>query len=269
MPAPTNISFLTATDLGTLPATVTQQVDDAGTTYTVYYKFTAPAESVVIGAFAFGDLAVYRPTISPWNGPAASPTQILSIAGQNVPIQFPVTPGTEYFLKILTNGGNPTPANLSLNVQVAPNSTVPIGTIAVNDDTTGFPLALIDATTNETIRRFVQPFPNGEQGDVLADGTICIDDRGTSKVQVYTNQLNAVSTLTPTAAPTIIRTCLGLNVFYVGQPTNPITVRTVTSSGAFGATTYSLTAVARDGANNDSAASPALSVTTSSAAVSA
>src|SRR5262245_58692510 len=103
MPAPTNTSATTATDLGTLPASVSQNVHDSGTTYEVWFKFTAPADAVVIGAFAFGDLVTYKPTIRPYNGPAGAPTQILSIAAENKPIQFPVSAGTEYFLKVTPN----------------------------------------------------------------------------------------------------------------------------------------------------------------------
>src|SRR6266699_906565 len=98
MPAPTNISALTATPLVTLPATATQTVDFAGTTYTVWYSFIAPADCVVIGAFAFGDLTVYKPTIFPYSGPASAPVSVLGIAAQNFPIQFPVTAEQTYYL---------------------------------------------------------------------------------------------------------------------------------------------------------------------------
>ena len=40
---PTNTTCLTATELGTLPASITQDVHDAGTTYEVFHKLTAPA----------------------------------------------------------------------------------------------------------------------------------------------------------------------------------------------------------------------------------
>src|SRR5688500_16232274 len=103
MPAPTNTSATTATDLGTLPASVSQNVHDSGTTYEVWHKFTAPAGVTVVGVFGFGDLTTYRPTIRPYNGPAGAPTALLSIGAENKPIQFPVTPGTEYFLKCTPN----------------------------------------------------------------------------------------------------------------------------------------------------------------------
>jgi hypothetical protein len=88
---PTNTTFLTATELGSLPASTSQNVHDSGTTYEVFHKFTAPAGAVVVGVFARGDLSVYRPTVRVYVGPAASPIQILGIAALNKALQFPVT----------------------------------------------------------------------------------------------------------------------------------------------------------------------------------
>lgn len=56
MPAPPNTTALTAIDLGAFPASLTQDVHDAGTTYTVWYRFTAPADGVVAwGKHLIGD----------------------------------------------------------------------------------------------------------------------------------------------------------------------------------------------------------------------
>src|SRR5690349_12413845 len=109
MPAPTNISALTAIDVGAFPFTYTQRVDDAGLTYTVWVKFTPPVGAVVVSIYGFGDLTTYIPTLETFNGPASAPTAI-GINGINSPVQMLVTPGVEYFLQIVTNGGNPTPA---------------------------------------------------------------------------------------------------------------------------------------------------------------
>src|SRR5688572_6253734 len=112
MPAPTNTAATSAISLGTLPASVSQDVHFSGTTYEVWYTLTAPAGATVIGFFGFGDLSVYRPTTLVYTGPAASPVAYLGLGAQNKPFQFPVTPGTEYFFKVTPNGGNPSPAIL-------------------------------------------------------------------------------------------------------------------------------------------------------------
>jgi hypothetical protein len=56
MSVPGNIDPAHAIELGPLPHTLTQDVNDDGTTYTVWYKYTAVAGDNVIGIFAFGDL---------------------------------------------------------------------------------------------------------------------------------------------------------------------------------------------------------------------
>lgn len=246
MPAPTNTDATTAIDLGTLPASVSQNVHDAGTTYTVWYKFTAPAGSVVIGAFGFGDLVTYRPTIRPHDGPAAAPVQILSIAGQNIPIQFPVTAGTEYFLKFTTNGGNPTPAVLLIEVEAKSQDTAAAGSIIVPDDTDGFPAAVIDPATGDVLR-FIHPFPAGEAGDVLTNGSFLVNETGTDDVSLYNNQFVLQATVTPIASlltRSFVRLSPTLQTFYVGTGNSGGAgkITTVSSAGVLGGTTWTLPA---------------------------
>ena len=235
MPAPTNISFATATDLGTLPASITQVADFAGTTYNLFFSFTAPAGSTVIGAFGFGDLSVYTPTIQPYD---STHTGILAISVQNKEIQFPVTAGATYFLELVTNGGNPTPANLSLSVYVAPNVSVPVGSIAVNDDTVGFPLALISSTADYTVLRFVDNFPAGEAGDTLSSGMVLVENADTGQAQLYDQTFNLIATITVGSGVRSIRTCSRSQIFYAADGHNPPRFLTVTNTGtASGLTT--------------------------------
>src|SRR6187402_317415 len=127
MPAPTNVSALLATDLGTLPASVTQTVDFGGTTYTVWYKFT-PDTTGVVSVFGYGDASVYKPDTRVYLGPASAPVAYLNVAaGDNQPILFPVTGGVEYFLRFQTNIGNPTPASLAIAAQMAPTGELAAG----------------------------------------------------------------------------------------------------------------------------------------------
>lgn len=173
MPPPTNQTAATAIDLGILPADVTQNVHDAGITYTVWYKFTAPAGSIVIGAWGFSDIAaVYRANLSPYSDEGI--TQILAIAGENIPIQFPVTAGNTYWLRFLKNGGNTPPASLRIRVEVAPTNTISGGNILVNDDADGFPLAVLSHITDYTVVNFVKNMPSGESGDITHSSPIAI-----------------------------------------------------------------------------------------------
>lgn len=231
MAAPTNISAATAQALGDLPASYTQRVDDAGTTYTTWYSFVAPSTGV-ISAFGYGDASVYTPTTTPWIGPTGAPTNLLSISGgANLTIQFPVTSGTTYFLKVVPNGGNPTPANLTLSVELHTDVAAPLGTIAINDDTDGFPLALLSSTADYTVLRFVTDFPAGEAGDTLIDGTVLVENDNDT-VDLYTTNTGSFVLVNQTAITVPkIRTCNGANTFYVGNNVNPATYFTMTRDG--------------------------------------
>ncbi len=118
MAAPTNQTALTAIELGTLPASVVQDVHDAGTTYTVWYKVTALATDKVVSVWGSGNLAsFYAPTGVMYIGPAGAPVLYLGgFSAINKPYQSPVDSTVEYFFQFVTNGGNPNPAILSINV---------------------------------------------------------------------------------------------------------------------------------------------------------
>lgn len=203
MAPPTNISFTTATDLGTtLPVTVTQQVDDAGTTYTVYYSYTAQSgDPPVLGLFAVGDLSVYKPSTNIYLGPAGAPTLFITGA-QNKPCQFLVTAGTQYFFKVTTNGGNPTPANLTLNLERFPNAAYPTGSIGVSDDNSGnFPIAILSSTTGLPL--FFSPLnAAGEVAAITTDGFLLINTENGSpsdQVKLFNATLQLLTTITPFA----------------------------------------------------------------------
>lgn len=167
---PVNVSFALATDLGALAADVTQtDINDAGVNSTVFYKFTAPLNSKVVGAWAFsGNIgAGYRPTIRPYDNAF---NQILGIGAQNKPIQFPVTEGLVYYLEVTKNTDTVGPEDVRIRVEVAPNNPVKQNDIAVNDDTGGFPLAILAGDADNLVRRFIKSVVAGEAGDILHVG---------------------------------------------------------------------------------------------------
>lgn len=246
MAAPTNTAITTATALSpTLPVTVTQQVDDSGTTYTVWYSIVS-AGTGILGIWAFGDLSVYMPTLTVWLGPTGSPTQYPTTFGAaiNVPVQIPVTSGTTYYLKIQTNSGNPSPANLTLNLQWAPNDAVPVGSLFIPDDTAGYPAACVDATTGDVLQ-YVNPFPNGESGDVLpTSGISLFEDSPNNQVILYNSQFGQITTIpyTSTAGDPAISSDL-VDTFYVGTITSGTTgtVKSVSSVDGSILQTWTLT----------------------------
>ena len=246
MPAPTNISAASATDLGTLPASVSQDTHDSGTTYAVWYRYTAIDDDVVVGVFGYGSASIYTPRVTVYTGPASSPVAYLNIGGTNKPIQVPVTPGETYYFRFQQFGAaNPTPAVLTLEVESFAQQSVPVGSIAVNDDTTGFPLAIMDGTTGDVIR-FVQPFPAGEAGDILIDGTVLVEDIDDDDLKLYDDQLNQIAAIPYLPSPAL-RACHGTNRFWVAAEQtspDPVLANYVTDAGALGPT-HTLTGITR------------------------
>jgi hypothetical protein len=260
MAAPTNVTAADAIDLGgVLPANATQQVDDAGTTYTVWYKFTAPlAGGNLVGIFGVGDLSVYTPRTVVYSDEGVTKIVEAGLSFTNRPVQVAVTAGGTYWIELVTNSGNPTPANLTLNVQQGPFETCAVGAIAVNDDTEGFPLMLISSTTSHDVRSAVSPFPAGEAGDILPQsGRSLWSDAWNGHLELYDPDFTLVTQVAiDVGFGFAIRANTTLNQFYVGIPGSPVTVKTVDADGAIGGTTYTLTAnttIANVSPSNDGA----------------
>jgi len=240
MAPPTNLSALTAIDLGTFPFDVTQQVDDAGTTYTVWYKFTAPADAlpeVSIWARRQGG-GLYAPTTNSYTGSASSPDLYIVFGGSNVQTQIPVVGGTTYFLEFPPNGGNPAPAILRIRGKIGPNLTIPINSICVPDDTPDFPTAFVSSTNPFSVLGYRTEITCCEKGDIITDGHILTDASfsvsGTI-LNYYSPSLVKTEIDTGITASTFpIRTCLGTQNWCVGYPGGGLThakLLKVTSAG--------------------------------------
>src|SRR3990172_11889198 len=229
MPAPTNISAATATVISSLSYSATQRVDDAGTTFTVWYRFTAPTGLLAMGFFAFenqvGD--VYDPTVDVFIGGGAVP--YLSISATEAPIQFPITVGETYYFRIDPQGGNPSPAELGVSAYAAPQGSVGGGDILVNDDSFGFPAVIIGS--DGTVRNITAPFPAGEAGDILSSGAFVLNDFNTQTLHFFDDQFNLVTTVAIGNSDPRIRPSQGPQQFFVGWRTSPSPVTIKRYSG--------------------------------------
>ena len=194
MPVAPNLTSATAIDIGTsLPYSTTQDVDNAGVSQTVWYKYVAQTTDTVIGIFAFGDLIAYTARLVIFS--PAFPTILLNIlAADNVPVQFPVTAGQTYFFRVASAAGDVATAVLSFSARRAPTLITQVGSILINDDTNGFPLAVLSATDG-TVRRFVKDIAAGELADVLTDGTMLIWDATALKVRLYDAQFTLLASV--------------------------------------------------------------------------
>lgn len=243
MPAPTNISAATAIDLGSFPASVTQDVYDAGTTYTVWYKFTAAAGQNYAGVWGYGGLGeTYSPTLTVWTGtpPILTGHPVdFPISVQNKPCQFPVVPGTTYYLKF-TKNGDIDPSNLAIEAEYPPTDDAVAGDILVNDDIDGFGAVIFDPATDYTIRRFVFPIIAGEGGDVI-ESTIrylfsSIANGASSSLELYDADFAMLVSIpfTSNGVFTGVRANQAQSLFYVtdmGNGSNNAKIYTVDISG--------------------------------------
>ncbi len=245
MPAPTNTSAATATDLGTLPAAVIQNVHDAGTTYTVWYKFTnAGSAAVMVGLFGFGGTvgSGYQPSTEVFIGPVGAPVST-GVFAQHKPVQFDVPAGETRYIKFTTSAGNPTPASLSIDALAAVEGGVVGGQrplILINDDTENFPATILDVASAAVVG-FIRDFPAGEAGDRLPTGETLVSDAWNGNLQLYDADL---ASATPVAFDigfgTAIRANRPLNVFYAGNRASPAVVKVIAPDGTI-TTTITLT----------------------------
>jgi len=219
MPPPSNTSPATATDIAALPFITTQQVDDAGTTFTVWYKRTAPAGTLEMGLHAYEVAGpdIYDPTVTVYSDAGVTPW--LNIVSTEQPIQHPTVAGTTYYYEIAPQGGNPAPALLTVEAYAAPQQAVQPSDILVNDDTAGFPGAVVQP--DGTIRNFVYPFAAGEAGDVLDTGEVLLNHATTEHLRFYTSQLVQVASIFIDTSSPSIRTSQGLQQFFVMSRVSP------------------------------------------------
>lgn len=193
MPIPVNIDADHAVVITTLPYNVTQDVFNAGTTYDVWYRYDAISGDNVLGVLGFGDLAVYRPTVSIYvNDPLGSAFNTY----QNRPVYFPVTVGDVIYFKFAANGGNPNPAMLEVTLERHADVTAPQGSLAVCDTGISYPLAIVSPDADNTVLQYVQDVTNSEYGAcILPDGTLLLG-RGTDSV-LYDSSYNELAFPTP------------------------------------------------------------------------
>jgi hypothetical protein len=235
---PSNITPGTATVVSTTSA-VFQDTLTGTTATTVWHVCTAPVGAKVMGACCFGDLVTYKPSITVYEGlvNANANAPLLSNVA-NLPVQFPVTVGTDYYFKSTRNAAV-TPATLKLSILVGLTLTIPSGSLAIPDITDGFPLTFLDATATGYPINW-QTFPPGEEVGILLTGDVLVQDSNIHAVKLYDN---LGSTLKATPAVTTRFDIVGSNqVSYVVADgfAGADQFVLVDSTGVVSTTTYSI-----------------------------
>ena len=248
MPAPPNETAATAAAMTVLPYSTSLDVSGATSpNFDVWWSYTAQDGDSVIGFWAFSEVGgTYDPVTTVWTGPdAGTLSQYLSITAANKPLQLPVTSGTTYWFRVRQSNSGVAP-NIALTVSALAASAdeVPAGSLLINDDTPGFPVALLSASTGEALR-FVNDFPAGEAGDVLPTGEVLVTDEFVGfDFQLWDDQLTAATNIAwPWTGTPTIRTHNPSGKWYIGYSglgITPAAVTTLSAGGVLGGTTWTL-----------------------------
>lgn len=252
---PANTSFALATNIPSLPFDFTQtDINDAGVNFTVYYKFIAPTNSVVIGALGIN--TGYVANIRLYLGPAGAPTLLNppSVVAE-VPVISAVTPGSEYFIEFQKQANTPGPCSLRVLVEVAPQLNTPVGSIMtpIPSNILPFPqqdilpMAIVSATAPDVVFKLTRPIVSDtELGDIHSNGVFILADNSgnANTVVLYNPDFTVLSTLTiaGTVGLLSVRRCTGQNKFYVLTTSSPAALRDVLPTGVFGSVNMTLTA---------------------------
>lgn len=238
---PANTTSPTATDIGTLPYSGSQNAKMASSDFVfdLWYKYTYEANWNIVNVFGVGqDLVTYSPDGDIFDN---SLVNLVSNGTSPVPMIFKGTATDNYFFSFIPGGVNPATAQLSLSVEGMEAQPIPLGGIFVNDDTDGFPASIVSSETDYEVIRFISPIVAGESGDILSNGISCLNDlNGVGNVsKIYDADFNELFTIT---APTgivassggCIRTCRATQKFWTLYTDTTDKVRSITQGGVLG-----------------------------------
>jgi len=224
---PTNISFATALDIGTvLPFSITQDPSGlVGPDYKLYYKYTAQPTDFMMGVWAKAPVTSNYQTfmiIYTETSPGVWSEYELFIEPFQVPCEVPVTPGTTYFFEVSQDAGILPDASLTFLVDLPPNLSIPIGSLLISDFSPGWPGAVI-SPVDGTRLQYKPIIPSADYGDILPSGIMgWLDNSANPFVEKIINELFALvasrNGLTNNNTGQQIR-ANGVNKFYVAKST--------------------------------------------------
>ena len=240
MAPPTNLTPETALALGPLPVDLTLDVSEApGGDHDVWFTYTPTGEvEQEIGWFAsMGVATVYTQVLV---GPVDALEDYLDFYHW-APMQIPVAPGVTYYFHVMSDATAP----LVLSVIAGPDVAAPIGSLVVNDDETGYPIAVLSPTTGEVLQ--YRPFLAGETGAVLVTGPSLWEDKeDLAALHLFDNTLTEIAS--PAWARAFREAPIGSNRqtrFYVSRDAttggDPVEVTTINADGTFGPRIWHLT----------------------------
>lgn len=256
---PVRVVPATPADATTLPFSATPVAVGYGNDWEAWYAVVSGTGEILLGVLATASLASnFRPNVQGYAGSKRDPycvpwgSALEDERGSGrVPLELPTRPGQAYYIRIANTNTLPdtTPidGNPTISILAPPQLPVPAGSILITDDTSSFPLAMLDATDGEVLAFY--DFSVGDKGIALPNGYFCIQTSYGSGprpnfVTMYDDQLNMV------AAPADIDDdCLqishnGRDTFYISSELEAwpygMSLSTLTADGVFAYQRYAI-----------------------------
>ncbi len=248
MPAPTNISKATAEVITSLPFSSVYTTTGQTSALELWWTYTAVVNDRVLGITPFADIAGnYDPTIRVFESDGTTVYKGISAAKQRAVI-VPVTEGEQYYFRVIQGGaGTPLDADLTFSAIRGPQVTAPEGSIiSTQDEANRRKAPILSATADNLVYQYIDNFAFMEAavGVTLDNGNMCGDDQQNT-IQIWTPALVNIYSAVPSYAvqlPLNIGTD-GTTIYlsYAATPgTDPITIRTLTGTGAETTDTWTL-----------------------------
>ncbi len=191
MAAPTNTTAATALALSTWGDYVIPDVNLLSAPYELWFTFTTAASEYVVGLWSMAPQAsIYDPIFIVYTGTVGSLTALFTPTTPNRPSDVPVTPSTQYWVRVRQVGASVPNASLTFRLVKAASGLIPVGSILIPDVSDGFRMAAISGVDGSVLGYV--PFPAGESGIVLADGTTAIEDSGANNIKIYAPDLTTI-----------------------------------------------------------------------------
>jgi hypothetical protein len=198
---PTNLTSATATDVGTLPASVSQDATGGlAFVFTLWFKYAVQPADAVLSAFASGGTLSgtgYLPKLSLYNQSVTRLTGPLTA----VKVAMQPTVGTTLlYLTVTPTNSSFVPAALVLTVQTFAQQPIPqFAPFIISDATdavgTRYPAAVLDTAHDNTVLNLINFPAASENGTWLPGGTFCVgtdDETPTNRALIIDGTTYAV-----------------------------------------------------------------------------
>ena len=153
-----------------------------------WHRVVVTTGQTSLGVFAWGTAPDFGAEVSLFDG-SGGPGALVEMptdnnpwvaSGDRLPLQATVVGVSEVFVKVIPDAAGV----LHISVEPGPEEGTAAGDIVINDDSAGFPLAVLDPLDGHT-KQLVHPVVAGEAGDSLLSGLVGFYDFAEGGVWIY------------------------------------------------------------------------------------